>query len=234
MLLQSRCDVLFFLFAMKAPSKIFFLLTHALVILLPQLGRADETPSRIACVGDSITYGSMIPDHNQVYPVQLQKILGSGYQVENDGAPARTVSNRGDYPYQKDQALQNALKFLPNIVVIMLGGNDVRPPNVFKPDEFIADYKQLIDKFKALGSHPHIFVCLPIPAVGVGNYGIHESGVQAEIPLIKTVAHDENIDLIDLHGALQGHDSDYIDRIHPNGEGARIMAEAVAKAVTTK
>ena len=39
---------------------------------------------KVACVGNSITYGTGLADRaTQSYPVQLQKLLGEHYEVEN-------------------------------------------------------------------------------------------------------------------------------------------------------
>lgn len=49
-------------------------------------------PVRIACIGDSITYGMGL-EHREVecYPSVLQRLLGPGYLVGNFGNSGRTV-----------------------------------------------------------------------------------------------------------------------------------------------
>ena len=43
---------------------------------------------KVACVGNSITYGTGLSDRaTQSYPVKLQKLLGERYEVENFGKP---------------------------------------------------------------------------------------------------------------------------------------------------
>ena len=47
---------------------------------------------KVACVGNSITYGTGLADRaTQSYPVQLQKLLGEHYEVENFGKPGATL-----------------------------------------------------------------------------------------------------------------------------------------------
>lgn len=47
---------------------------------------------RVACVGDSITYGAKIEDNFlNSYPAQLQLFLGSDYLVGNFGASGYTL-----------------------------------------------------------------------------------------------------------------------------------------------
>ena len=51
----------------------------SIFVLMSSTGLAAD-PIRIACVGDSITYGAGIKDReNDNYPVQLGRLLGDGY-----------------------------------------------------------------------------------------------------------------------------------------------------------
>lgn len=84
----------------------------------------------MACIGNSITDGMGI-DMSEVYgyPAVLQRLLGKNYNVKNFGVSARTLMNKGDLPYMKEQAWADAQAFLPNIVVIKLGTNDSKDYN---------------------------------------------------------------------------------------------------------
>ncbi len=54
-----------------------------LALLMSSVLQATE-PTRVACVGDSITFGAAIKDReNRNYPVQLGVLLGDGYDVRN-------------------------------------------------------------------------------------------------------------------------------------------------------
>ena len=53
---------------------------------------------RIACVGDSITYGAGIKDRqNFNYPLVLGKSLGERFDVRNFGVSGATMLKNGDY-----------------------------------------------------------------------------------------------------------------------------------------
>lgn len=55
---------------------------------------------KVACVGNSITYGSGLSDRaTQSYPVQLQRLLGEHYEVENFGKPGATHEPLYPYPF---------------------------------------------------------------------------------------------------------------------------------------
>jgi hypothetical protein len=51
---------------------------------------------------------------------------------------------------------------------------------------------------------------MPVP--GEGNYGINEPVMQEDMPIIKALA-QMNLQLIDMHGALSGHEDCFPDRI---------------------
>jgi acyl-CoA thioesterase-1 len=205
------------------------------LLVLPALSHADEAKTHVACVGDSITAGVGTKDtKTDSYPAQLGKLLGEKYEIGNFGVSGATLLNHGDRPYQKQGRFKNALEFKPDIVVIMLGTNDTKPQNWKLKDEFVADYKNLIDQFKELPTHPRIFVCLPPPVPGKGNYGINQAGIDEEIPMIKQIAQDEHAQVIDVYDALKDKPELLPDRVHPNTEGAGVLAATVNDALTAK
>ncbi|HSV13091.1 MAG TPA: GDSL-type esterase/lipase family protein, partial [Tepidisphaeraceae bacterium] len=121
-----------------------------LLLLLAGSALRAETPAtqsssakltKVACVGDSITYGSRIEDRaHDSYPAQLGRMLGDQYNVRNFGVSGATLLKKGDRPYNKTKEYQPALDFAADIVVIMLGTNDSKPQNISHKDEFVADY----------------------------------------------------------------------------------------------
>ena len=114
----------------------------------------DET-IRVACIGDSITYGAGIKDreHNH-YPAQLGRLLGPRWDCRNFGVSGDTLLRRGDMPYWDESAYREALGFDPHVVIIKLGTNDSKPQNWKYADAFEQDYKDLIRSFAALPSSP--------------------------------------------------------------------------------
>lgn len=61
---------------------------------------AKNRPVKVACVGNSITYGTGIAEREKyAYPVQLQQLLGDAYEVGNFGRPGATLLNKGHRPY---------------------------------------------------------------------------------------------------------------------------------------
>lgn len=64
------------------------------------LKKAKQGQVKVACVGDSITFGSYhLTKRN--YPMVLSRLLGDGYCVNNYGYSGRTAMSNGDFPYTK-------------------------------------------------------------------------------------------------------------------------------------
>lgn len=190
---------------------------------------------RVACIGNSITVGGGIQDReHDSYPAQLQKILGETYEVHNLGVSARTLLFKGNHPYIQEKAYQESLQLIPNIVIIELGTNDSKPQNWKYGDEFEANLSVLVNSYKKLESKPTIFLCRPLPAFEI-RYGINEVVLQKEIfYIMKQVAKRYKCKIIDLYTPLSDREVLFPDKIHPNIEGAKIIAEIVANKIKYK
>ncbi|HNX53776.1 MAG TPA: hypothetical protein PKI68_08535, partial [Pontiellaceae bacterium] len=68
-----------------------------------------------------------------------------------------------------------------------------------------------------------------------GPYDFTESVVVNEIiPMIDEIARQTGATVIDLHRPLSGKAGLFPDTVHPNAEGARLMAEAVFAAIAAE
>lgn len=193
------------------------------------------SPIKVACIGNSITYGSGIADRpRDSYPSQLARMLGEKWEVRNFGVGGRTLLKKGDYPFWKEEAYAQAKAFLPDVVIIKLGTNDTKPQNWKYSGEFLSDYRAMVKELKALSSHPQIYLCKPVP-VYASRWGINDSIViHGVIPVVEKLAKEEDLPVIDLYTALSGKSSLFPDQIHPNAEGAGLMAKAISKTLTGK
>ncbi len=215
------------------------LLSLAVALIAGSFAFADDKKDgdkiRVACVGDSITFGAGV-EMREVnnYPKVLGGLLGPKYDVRNFGVSGATLLTKGDLPYVKQTAFADAKKFQPNIVVIKLGSNDSKPQNWKLEDQFIADYKAFVKEFQSLDSKPQVYLCLPVPAYK-GNFGITEPVVKGKVkPKVAEVAKDLNLPVIDLYAALSDKPEMFPDQIHPNATGAKLIAETVSAALAAK
>ena len=190
---------------------------------------------KIACVGNSITYGAFLPDRlTQSYPARLQQMLGDGYEVTNYGVNSTTLLKKGNKPYWKTSAFTEALKSQPNIVFIKLGGNDSKLINRKYLSEYYSDYKALIDTFKNLASKPRIILLKPITFFTTDTSGIWDTPVtKFMIPAIEKLAFEENLEIIDLHSLFKDKESLMPDKVHPNAEGANFIAKRLFELLDT-
>ncbi len=193
-------------------------------------------PVRVACVGNSITYGMLVEDRERnCYPAVLGRMLGAGYDVRNFGHSGATLLNKGHNPYTKTKEYAEAIAFRPDIVVIHLGINDTDPRNWpnFR-DEFIPDYAALIESFREANPAAKVYICrmTPIPhrhrRFKAGTRDWHHQIQEA----IERVAASQRTGLIDLEPVLKDRPELLPDAVHPNVEGARLLAEEIYRALT--
>jgi lysophospholipase L1-like esterase len=205
--------------------------------------------TRVACVGNSITQSSG-------YPYELWKLLGSEanytfgnyslgpdedsstlgsdvrYEVGNFGAGSTTVILNTETPYMNTSVFQSALEFQPNIVIIMLGTNDAQPNLHQYNTSFVEDYLMLVAAFQGLSSKPKIWIVLPPPIFSDQGGKISPEYFEfTVIPCIEQAANETNLPIIDVYSALASYSNYFPDGLHPNSEGAKLIADEIYKAI---
>jgi sialate O-acetylesterase len=140
---------------------IFILLT----ILLSTLTISAQEKIKVACIGNSVTYGYGHEKPSVTsYPSQLAAMLGDGYEVGNFGKSGATLLRKGHRPYNEQEEFQKALDFAPDIAIIHLGLNDTDPRNwKYYKREFISDYIALIEAIENVNPNVDIFICRMTP-----------------------------------------------------------------------
>ena len=193
---------------------------------------------RVACVGDSITFGATIhPLRGNSYPDNLQALLGSNYVVGNldssYGHSGTTMLKLGDNPYWNVTEFTTSTNFNANKYVIMLGTNDSKPYNWTPYGQYyMSNYADMIAHYRNLPSHPTVYICLCLPVFKDGAYNISASNIENYInPDIRTVAASTNTILIDTHTPFVGHPEYLSDGVHPNATGARVLAQTIYNAI---
>jgi len=197
---------------------------------------AQNKPLKVACIGNSVTYGYGLQNREQeCYPARLQNLLGSNYIVMNFGHSGATLLKKGHNPYYKTKEFADAISFAPDIAIIHLGLNDTDPrdwPNYH--DDFEADYAWLISAFKKANPSVKIYICRLTPIFS--GHPRFKSGtrdwywqIQGLIPVI---AKANKTSLIDLHTPLYARPDLFADNLHPDKEGASILATTVYHAIS--
>ena len=205
-------------------------------LVLGSLGWGQRKPIKVACIGNSITYGYGIENREQnSYPSVLQRLLGKGYKVENFGHSGATLLSKGHRPYIQQEEYKKALAFAGDIVVIHLGINDTDPRNwPNHRNDFVKDYLTLISSFKKANPKARIVIARMSPLSH--RHPRFESGTRdwhAEIQqAIALVAQQTNAQLIDFHEPLYHFPQMLPDAVHPNAQGAAILAQVVYGAIT--
>jgi lysophospholipase L1-like esterase len=149
----------------------------ALIGLASGTARAQvRTPTHVACVGDSITFG-YLASNGKDYPSDLQAIFGSSVKVMNFGRNSATLLSTGDTPYitvDNGSHYTAATSFVSGAgasavvdVIIMLGTNDTKSNNwmptagMTRATQFMTDLSNMVDHFTNLSTHPVVYLALP-------------------------------------------------------------------------
>lgn len=218
-----------------------------MLLALFALMASAQAAIRVACVGDSITYGVNLPP-DQTYPADLQKRLGSKAIVKTFAFPGLSLLSlpNGNPPYHpayvSTQSYKQALQFNPNIVIIMLGTNDGsfsfgtgQNWNQVYGLQFTDQYRALINHFRQLPSHPQVFLATCPTVFGVNQYAINAEIVNNTItPYILKIGHAVHAPIIDVRRATAAYSADFGDKVHPNPQGAMIIAQAVYLSLKNK
>ena len=207
------------------------LLIIALILNISVWGQ-EKGITKVACIGNSITYGAGINNRMEnSYPAQLSLMLGQDYETKNYGLSGRTLLSNADHPYMVEAMFFEAINWHPHMVIIMLGSNDSKPYNWKYKKEFESDYVKMIEAFDTLSSKPEIYLVAPVP-VFKECCSISDDVVKNEIyPIVKDLTEKGNLHFIDLYYPLIEMGDMFPDGVHPNAEGSNEMAKIVYKHI---
>ncbi|MBQ7181667.1 MAG: prolyl oligopeptidase family serine peptidase [Bacteroidaceae bacterium] len=209
-----------------------FLVTALLPVTQPHAKKI-----KVACVGNSITYGAFINDRERWhYPAQLQSYLGDDYEVRNFGVNGTTMLHSGDYPYIQTDQYRQAQEFQPDIVLIKLGTNDTKGWNWKHRADYQADYQTFIDTFRALPSHPRLILLTPLRCfIPADDPGISSQTIAAEVrPMVEDLAYRNQLEIINMFNVVPDTWDPTLmpDKLHPSARGAGLMALKIYKHLT--
>lgn len=223
-------------------AQAFFLVAIVLVFWNLMEGLGGQNKTTVACVGDSITFGTGIKNREEnCYPVQLQKLLGTDqYRVGNFGLAGVTVQKKGNAPYWEEELYEKSLKYDADVIVLLLGTNDSKEVNWKNPKTFRKDYLAMVESYEKLSGKPKIILAtLPqiFPPASDWEKTVLMNGeiIEEESRIIKEIGKEKDMQVLDLYELTEGKNEWFgADGIHPNKKGAKAIAEAVAQDVENK
>ena len=199
----------------------------------------DDDQIKIACVGDSVTYGYGLPNWEEnSYPTVLQNKLDAKYHVMNFGVSGHCVQESSDEPYTLSESYEMSIKYDADIVVFMLGSNDSKVDNWQGKDYFKKEYLKLLNDYK----DSKIILCTPSTAFYIDYYGnvsnndedgittfeIQPKVIEEIADIIRDIAYQDGYPLVDINNLTEGNPQWFtVDGTHPNADGAKAIAEAV-------
>ncbi len=205
-----------------------------LVVMLAMTVSAKDV-KRVACIGNSITRGSWLthPERDS-YPAALQRMLGEGWKVDNWGVSGSCASTDNKNMYMKNSTYPKVKASHPDVVTIFLGHDDARKPNQGGMGNFAAGLTQMVQDLKAENSNVKILLITPT-APFTTAWDNDDNVIKTQvIPAIKAVAEKENVQFLDAYPLTAGKRSYFPDGIHPDANGAGLLAQAIYKAITGK
>ena len=208
---------------------------------------ADKT--KVACIGDSITYGYGLQNRDvESYPAQLQKMLDESfpgqYEVRNFGNSGRGIyldSMRGNekrgYRYMPEH--KAALEWKPDVVICNLGINDngeyiKEYTGGRKRGQFVHDYMTLLADYVQQSPKPKFYIWTKLSPLTEGQRFYRSPEPFLMQRDLEEVARMTRARGIDMQEPLRENMDSIVakDKIHPDASGARIIAETTFKALT--
>ncbi len=178
---------------------------------------------KVACIGDSITYGVALQNREaECYPVVLAGMLGPDWQVENLGVPGILALE-----YMQDPIFKKLLEANPDVVVVLLGSNDVKYKWPGKA-AFREGYAKLVDAIRGMPSKPRVLLCRPLPRHNGSDSQDYLSEVAAAID---EVAQPEGLEVVQLDKRFWNKPNLFADGVHPSARGARVLADEIQRAL---
>ena len=200
----------------------------------------EDKVIKIACIGDSITYGLTLDDReSESYPAVLEMMAYQrgdseggrriSYEVGNLGVSGTGLWRHGLYRYTTTMQYDQAVRWGADIIVICLGTNDaIQMIDSTFEKEFVEDYMNLVASLKGSSPGAKVFIAKAPPVPGMPSIAPAVCKINS---LVTRAAKECHATLIDLSEPFQGRDDLFSDGVHPNKDGARLIASVVYKVL---
>lgn len=112
-------------------------------------------------------------------------------------------------------------------VAMELGTNDSKPCNWKYKAYFKHDLMEMIDRFSSLESKPKIYLCFPVHAFS-DSFTVSNNVIRDEIiSIIKEIAKEKGLDVINLYDSLMPYKQYFTDGIHPDEKTSYLIAREI-------
>jgi acyl-CoA thioesterase I len=185
------------------------------------------TPSpekRLVVVGDSITVGVGASSPAHRYSTVLTDLLR---REDSQIVEVNLGGSGGSLSQQSADYAETILKQGPEIVVIQWGVND--NSGGYSVGRYAAAYERVVAGLRAAKPKLRIVATTLVPDFREGVDA--ESWIGEANVVIQEIAARFGCHLADIHRAFDHRRSLYADTIHPNDDGARVMADTIFRAL---
>ena len=210
-------------------------LAWGVVQIVPRQAKEQET-LKVACVGDSLTFRRVGEnEERENYPTYLDELLGDGYDVTNYGEPGACISLKGNNPYEKLRVYEHSQKEEIDILVMMLGTNDVWDHNWQSEEEFRQEYIRVLNSYLEGEKKPEVYLCT-LPKMYQQDGAMLTTGCGERVELlsdvIREIAAEYGFSVIEMNLETENHLEWYeADGLHFNDEGAQNIAKIAYETI---
>ncbi|MEN8155292.1 MAG: SGNH/GDSL hydrolase family protein [Acidobacteriota bacterium] len=209
------------------------IITVLIILVLISVCKKEESKT-VLCLGDSIT-----ESHWGNYPVFLDKMLRKGSTRIRAISLGRPGNTSGEYlKYFKTAGVLK--KYDPEIIILMLGTNDVRVDYDNTPTpQYKKNMLEIVDIIRNFeekeGKKVKIYIA-SIPPIFTPDLHtfteVSAKRIEDEIiPAIRDIASERKLKIIDIHGMFL-ENRELLPGIHPTPGGYYKIAREIYKAIT--
>lgn len=175
---------------------------------LPEIRNADSAGTAIVCFGDSLTAG-VGAGEGEDYPSQLSRLIG---------LPVVNAGQAGDTTADALGRLGPVLAARPRIVIIILGGNDIRK-GVGKEEAF-ANLAAIVARVQEAGA---------MVVLGGIDIPFFSRGFETGYP--KLARESGSVLVPNVYAGIWNREGMMSDQIHPSSAGYTVMANQIHESI---
>ncbi len=209
--------------------RVFILFSYILIFPLSLFPEDLSSGPKIACVGDSLTYGYGLFNRNRdSYPSQTDAFLPSHWEIRNYGING-ACATAGHPDFYLNNPVEELAAWDADIIILMLGSNDSKDSIWNSRDSYIKGMGRILNRIKGINTR---VVLMTPPPCHLNLFGISNERIQNEvIPALRQFAGSEGYRLLETGELFRDEEGIYLDNIHMNSKGYGILSFLVAETL---